>query len=192
MTQAVLVNHGRLLNDLFVACVDGLSGFPDAIEAVFPHALTQLCIVHMVRNSLRFVPWKDRKVVARDLKCIYHAASREDAELELLAFSEAWDSKYPMISQSWWRSWENITPFFAFPPEIRKVIYTTNAIESLNSGFRKIIKTKGSFPNDEAVLRLIYLAFRNISKRWTRPVSNWKQALNQFAIMFEERMPTQF
>ena len=185
-----LKNRG--VNDLFVACVDGLSGFPDAIEAVFPAALTQLCIVHMVRNSLRFVPWKDRKAVARDLKRIYRAASREDAEAELIAFSEAWDGKYPMISPSWWKNWENITPFFAFAPEIRKVIYTTNAIESLNSGFRKIIKTKGSFPNDEAVAKLIYLAYRNISKRWTRPVSNWRQALNQFAIMFDDRMPTQF
>ncbi len=185
-----LKNRG--VGDLFVACVDGLSGFPDAIEAVFPAALTQLCIVHLVRNSLRFVPWKDRKAVARDLKAIYRAASREDAEQELITFSETWDEKYPMISQSWWKNWENVTPFFAFPPEIRKVIYTTNAIESLNSGFRKIIKTKGSFPNDEAVLKLIYLAFRNISKKWTRPVGNWRQALNQFAIMFDDRMPTQF
>jgi len=185
-----LKNRG--VSDLFIACVDGLTGFPDAIEAVFPHALTQLCIVHMVRNSLRFVPWKDRRVVARDLKRIYRSASREDAEQELIAFAEAWDGKYPMISQSWWRNWENITPFFAFPPEIRKVIYTTNAIESLNSGFRKIIKTKGSFPNDEAITKLIYLAYGNISKKWTRPVGNWRQALNQFAIMFEDRMPTQF
>lgn len=184
--------RNRGVNDVFVACVDGLAGFPDAIEAVFPAALTQLCIVHVVRNSLRFVPYKDRKVVARDLKRIYQAASREDAESELISFSESWDSKYPMISQSWWKNWENVTPFFAFPPEIRKVIYTTNAVESLNSGFRKILKTKGSFPNDEAVARLIYLAYRNISRRWTRPVGNWKQALNQFAIMFDDRMPTQF
>jgi putative transposase len=161
-------------------------------RTVFPSALTQLCIVHMVRNSLKFVPSKDRKAVARGLKAIYRAASREDAENELVAFSESWDEKYPMISQSWWKNRENITPFFAFAPEIRKVIYTTNTIESLNSGFRRVLKTKGSFPNDEAVLKLIYLAYRNISRKWTRPVSNWRQALNQFAIMFDDRMPAQF
>lgn len=182
--------QNRGVKDMFIACVDGLTGFPDAIEATFPHTLTQLCIVHMVRNSLRFVPWKQRKEVARDLKTIYQAASAEQAEQALLDFSEKWDSKYPMISQSWWNHWDNLTPFYSFPPEIRKVIYTTNAIESLNSSFRRILKTKGSFPNDEAVFKLIYLSFKNIAKKWTRPIANWSLALNQFAIMFPERLPT--
>ena len=183
-----LKNRG--LKDIFIACVDGLSGFPEAIEATFPRTLTQLCIVHMVRNSLKFVPWKQRKQVARDLKTIYQAATVEQAEQALMDFSEKWDATFPMISQSWWRHWDHLSTFFDFPPEIRKVIYTTNAIESLNSSFRKVLKTKGSFPNDEAVFKLIYLAFKNIAKKWTRPIPNWSLALNQFAIMFPDRMPT--
>jgi putative transposase len=183
-----LKNRG--LKDIFIACVEGLTGFPEAIEATFPHTLTQLCIVHMVRNSLQFVPWKARKEVARDLKTIYQAVTVEQAEAALVTFSDKWDAKYPMISQSWWRHWDNLTTFLALPPEIRKVIYTTNAVESLNSSFRKILKTKGSFPNDEAVFKLIYLAFGNIAKKWTRPISNWPLALNQFAILFPDRLPT--
>lgn len=182
-----LKNRG--LRDMFIACVDGLSGFPEAIEATFPHTLTQLCIVHMVRNSLKFVPWKQRKEVARDLKNLYQAATVEQAEQALVNFSDKWDTKYPMIAQSWWRHWDNLTSFFSFPPEIRKVIYTTNAVESLNSSFRKVLKTKGSFPNDEAVFKLIYLVFKNIAKKWTRPIANWPLALNQFAILFPERLP---
>ena len=182
-----LKNRG--MKDMFIACVDGLSGFPEAIEATFPHTLTQLCIVHMVRNSLKFVPWKQRKEVARDLKTIYQAATTEKAEQALVEFSNKWDGKYPMISQSWWRNWDNLTSFFNFPPEIRRVIYTTNAVESLNSSFRKVLKTKGSFPNDEAVFKLIYLAFKNIAKKWTRPIANWPLALNQFAILFPDRLP---
>ena len=181
--------QNRGLKDMFIACVDGLTGFPDAIEATFPHTLTQLCIVHMVRNSLRFVPWKERKEVARDLKTIYQAATPQEAEQALVDFSDKWDKKYPMIAQSWWNHWDNLTTFFNFPPEIRKVIYTTNAIESLNSCFRRVLKTKGSFPNDEAVFKLLFLAFRNIAKKWTRPISNWPLALNQFAIMFPDRLP---
>ena len=182
-----LKNRG--MKDMFIACVDGLSGFPEAIEATFPHTLTQLCIVHIVRNSLKFVPWKQRKEVARDLKTIYQAATTEKAEQALVDFSNKWDGKYPMISQSWWRNWDNLTSFFNFPPEIRRVIYTTNAVESLNSSFRKVLKTKGSFPNDEAVFKLIYLAFKNIAKKWTRPIANWPLALNQFAILFPDRLP---
>lgn len=182
-----LKNRG--IRDMFIACVDGLTGFPEAIEASFPHTLTQLCIVHMVRNSLRFVPWKQRKEVARDLKTIYQAATTEAAEQALVDFSDKWDGKYPMISQSWWRHWDNLTTFLALPPEIRKVIYTTNAVESLNSSFRKMLKTKGSFPNDEAVFKLIYLAFKNIARKWTRPIANWSLALNQFAILFPDRLP---
>lgn len=183
-----LKNRG--LKDMFIACVDGLSGFPEAIEASFPRTLTQLCIVHMVRNSLKFVPWKERKQVASDLKTIYQAATVEEAEQALVDFSDKWDRKYLMISQSWYRQWDNLTTFFNFPPDIRKVIYTTNAIESLNKSFRKILKTKGSLPNDEAVFKLIYLSFKNISKNWTRPISNWPLALNQFAILFPDRLPT--
>lgn len=181
--------QNRGVKDMFIACVDGLTGFPEAIEATFPYTLTQLCIVHMVRNSLRFVPWKERKQVAADLRTIYQAASAEQAQQALLDFSERWDSKYPMISQSWWRHWDNLSTFFDFPPEIRKIIYTTNAIESLNSSFRSVLKTKGSFPNDEAVFKLSYLSFKNIAKKWTRPISNWPLALNQFAIMFPDRLP---
>ena len=135
-------------------------------------------MVHRIRNSLRFVPWKDRKKVAKDLKSIYQAATVEQAEHALQVFSETWDANYPMISQSWHRHWDNLTVFFDFPPEIRKVIYTTNAIESLNSSFRKVLKTKGSFPNDEAVFKLIFLASKNISKHWTRPIANWPLALH--------------
>ena len=183
-----LKNRG--VRDMFIACVDGLSGFPEAIEATFPQALTQLCIVHMVRNSLKFVPWKERKQVAKDLKSIYQAATLEEAEQELVQFSDKWDGKYPMISKSWWNHWQNLTTFFDFPPDIRKVIYTTNAIESLNKSFRKVLKTKGSLPNDEAVFKLIFLAFKPIAKRWTRPISNWPLALNQFAILFPDRIPS--
>lgn len=182
-----LKNRG--IREMFIACVDGLSGFPEAIETSFPHTLTQLCIVHMVRNSFRFVPWKQRTEVARDLKTIYQAATTEAAEQALVDFSDKWDGKYPMISQSWWRHWDNLTTFLALPPEIRKVIYTTNAVESLNSSFRKVLKTKGSFPNDEAVFKLIYLAFKNTARKWTRPIANWSLALNQFAILFPDRLP---
>lgn len=182
-----LKNRG--LKDIFIACVDGLSGFPEAIEAAFPQTLIQLCIVHMIRNSLKFVPWKQRKQVAHDLKTIYQAATLEQAEQALTDFSEKWDDAFPMISQSWWRHWDNLSTFFDFPPEIRKVIYTTNAVESLNSSFRKVLKTKRSFPNDESVYKLIYLALKNIAKKWTRPIPNWALALNQFAIMFQDRLP---
>lgn len=182
-----LKNRG--LEDVFICCVDGLSGFEEAIEAVYPQTVVQLCIVHMVRNSLKFVTWKDRKAVAADLKAVYRAATVEQAEQQLVRFAETWDVKYPTISRSWLAHWERITPFFAYPPEIRKVIYTTNAIESLNRSMRKILKTRGALPSDEAVLKLMYLALRRISQRWTMPIRDWKAALNRFAIEFEGRMP---
>jgi putative transposase len=184
-----LKNRG--VDDLFIACVDGLSGFPEAVEAAFPQTQVQLCIVHMVRNSLRYVPWKQRKAVAADLKNIYQAASEKEAESQLTAFEEKWDAHFPTISQSWRQHWVHITPFFAFPPEIRRAIYTTNAIESLNGTLRKIIKTRRVFPSEQAATKLLYLALQNIAKKWTRPIRNWRKALNQFAIFFEGRVPTQ-
>ena len=181
--------QNRGLKDIFIVCVDGLGGFPEAIETVFPKTQVQLCIVHLVRNSLRFVSWKDRKTVAADLKPIYKAATAEEAESHLEAFEEKWDETYPSISKSWRKHWANIIPFFAYPEDIRKVIYTTNAIESMNRSLRKIIKNRGAFPSDEAATKLMFLALRNISKRWTKPLMNWKAALNRFAIMFEDRAP---
>lgn len=182
-----LRNRGVL--DIFVACVDGLKGFPEAIEAVFPKTQIQLCLVHMVRNSLRYVSWKQRKEVAADLKSIYQAPTAVMAEVELTAFEEKWNATHPSIGQSWRRNWDGITPFFAYSPDIRKVIYTTNAIESLNMSLRKVTKNRGSFPNDESMFKLLYLALNNISKKWTMPIRDWKAALNRFSIEFGERMP---
>lgn len=182
-----LKNRG--VQDIFIACVDGLKGFPEAIETVFPDTQVQVCIVHMVRNSLKYVPWKDRKKVANDLKKIYSAPNEESARQELSHFENKWDNKYPTISDSWKRNWTAITPFLAYPDYIRKAIYTTNAIESLNRSLKKVIKTRGAFPNDESVLKLLYLAMQNISKKWTMPIREWKQALNQFAIIFADRFP---
>lgn len=187
--QVVTEMKNRGVQDIFIACVDGLKGFPEAIEAVYPKTQVQLCIVHMVRNSLRYVSWKHRKEVADDLKVIYQSVSAEQAEVNLTAFAEKWDESHPTISQSWRRNWERIIPFFAYPAEIRKVIYTTNAIESLNMSLRKVTKNRGSFPNDEAMLKLLYLALNNIAKKWTMPIRDWKAALTRFAILFDDRMP---
>jgi transposase-like protein len=178
-----LKNRG--LEDVFIACVDGLTGFPEAIEAVFPKTQVQLCIVHMLRNSLKYVSWKDRKVLCKDLKAVYSASTVEAAELSLSAFSEKWDPQYPTISQSWLNNWERITPFFAYPADIRKAIYTTNAIESLNMTLRKVIKNKRSFPSNE---KLLYLAINNIAKKWTMPIQHWKAAMNRFSIEFGDRV----
>ena len=188
--QVVTELKNRGLQDIFIACVDGLKGFPEAIEVVYPNTQVQLCIVHMVRNSLKFVSWKQRKEVADDLKLIYQSATAEQAELELTAFEAKWDATHPTISQSWRRNWDQIIPFFAYPADIRKVIYTTNAIESLNMSLRKVTKNRGSFPNDEAMFKLLYLALRNIAKKWTLPIRDWKAAMNRFSILFEDRMPT--
>ena len=178
----------RGVQDIFIACVDGLKGFPEAIEAVYPKAAVQLCIVHMVRNSLNFVSWKLQREVAADLKAIYTSATVERAEQMLDAFETRWDKDYPSIGQSWRRNWSRVIPFFDYPPEIRKVIYTTNAIESINMSLRKVIKTRSSFPTDEAVTRLFYLALNNISKNWSMPIRDWKAALNRFTIQFEDRL----
>lgn len=182
-----LSNRG--VKDIFIACIDGLKGFGDAINSVFPQTEIQQSIIHMVRNSLKYVSWKDRKQVASDLKKIYQSPTEEQARTELDKFSEIWDDKYPLITRSWRNNWEGITPFFAYPDYIRKAIYTTNAIESLNNSMKKVLKTKGSFPNDEAVFKLMYLALNNVSKKWTMPIRNWGLALNQFAISFGDRMP---
>lgn len=186
--QVVTELKNRGVSDIFIACVDGLKGFAEAIEAVYPKAQVQLCLVHMVRYSLQYVSWKHRKEVAADLKNIYQSATREEAERQLAKFAEKWDRVYASISQSWRRNWERITPFFAYPPEIRRVIYTTNAIESVNMSLRKIIKNRGSFPSEEAAVKLLYLALRNISQKWTMPIKDWKAALNQFSIIFDGRM----
>ena len=181
-----LKNRG--VKDMFIACVDGLKGFPEAIESVYPETQIQLCIVHMVRNSLRFVPWKDKKAVVADLKTIYTATNAEVAKENLNAFRSKWNEKYPTIADSWERNWEGLIPFLSYPDYIRKAIYTTNAIESLNRSLRKVSKNRGSFPNDESALKLLYLALRNISKKWTMPIRLWKQALNQFVILFPGRL----
>jgi len=186
--QVVTELKNRGVQDIFIACVDGLKGFPDAIEAVYPKAAVQLCIVHMVRNSLHFVPWKIQKEVAADLRTIYTAATSDEADLMLTQFEAKWDQQYLPIGQSWRRNWERIIPFFDYPAEIRKVIYTTNAIESINMSLRKVIKTRSSFPTDEAVSKLFYLALNNISKKWTMPIRDWKGALNRFTIQFDDRM----
>lgn len=182
-----LKNRG--VEDILIVCCDGLKGFPEAIEAVFPKTVVQTCLVHMIRNSTRYVAYKDRKAVSAALKPVYTAASREDALEALGEFDKTWGERYPMIVQSWMANWERIVPFLDFPPDIRKAIYTTNAIESVNSQVRKLIKNRGHFPNDDAAIKLIYLALINAEKRWTMPIRNWKLALNQFAILFEGRLP---
>jgi putative transposase len=181
--------NNRGVQDIFIACVDGLKGFPEAIETVFPRTQVQLCLVHMVRHSLKYVSWKQRKEVAADLKTIYQAATAEQAEMNLAEFEAKWDKTHPSIGQSWRRNWERIIPFFAYSAEIRKVIYTTNAIESLNMSLRKVTTNRGSFPNDAAMFKLLYLALNNIAKKWSRPVKDWKAALNRFSILYEARMP---
>ena len=172
---------------MFLACVDGLKGFPQAIESVFPHAQVQLCIVHLTRASLNYVSWKERKAVAQDLKAIYRAETVETAEHELNTFSKKWDARYPTISSLWKRHWERVIPFFAYPAEIRRIVYTTNAVESLNMSLRKIIKTRGSFPSEEAALKLLFLALRNVVDRW-EIVQHWKAALSRFTILWEDRI----
>ena len=182
----------RGLKDIFIAAVDGLSGFPEAINTVYPKTKIQLCIVHMVRNSLKFVSWKERKTVAADLKKIYASLTVDEAERELDAFAQRWDAKFPSISASWRKHWPNLITLFDYPDDIRKVIYTTNAIESLNSVIRKAINNRKVFPNDDSALKVVYLAIQAASKKWTMPIHHWKNALNRFMIEFPDRMPEQF
>jgi len=181
-----LKNRG--LEDILIACVDGLKGFPEAIQTVYPQTHIQLCIVHMVRNSMKFVPWRDYKEVAGDLKRVYRSATEEDALRELDQVDDKWGAKYPQISRSWRQNWDNLNTLFSYPHEIRKAIYTTNAIESLNSVIRKAIKKRKLFPNDDAAKKVVYLATREASKKWTMPIRNWRSALNHFMIVFDERL----
>jgi transposase-like protein len=178
----------RGVNDILIAVVDGLKGFPEAITTVYPQTLVQTCIVHLIRNSLAFVTWKDRKAIMPSIKAIYRAENAEAAAARLEDFEAEWGKRYPAIGQMWRRAWEHVTPFFAFAPGIRKMIYTTNAVEALHRSLRKIIKTRGSFPTDEAALKLLYLAIRNAGLRWRRGIE-WTAAMGQFAIQFGDRFP---
>ncbi|MDV5047627.1 IS256 family transposase [Vibrio diabolicus] len=180
--------QNRGVKDILIACVDGLKGFPDAINTAFPNTQIQLCIVHMVRNSMKYVPWKDYKAVAVDLKAIYQSKTEDEALIALEKFADKWDAKYPQISRSWTTHWANLNTLFNYPEDIRKAIYTTNAIESLNSVIRKAIKKRKLFPTDESARKVIFLAIQDASKRWTMPIRNWRQALNRFMIMFEDRL----
>jgi putative transposase len=187
--QVLTEIQNRGVKDIFIACVDGLKGFPDAIETLFPQTQVQLCIVHLIRASLNYVPWNKRKAVAADLKTIYQAATAAEAELRLTEFAARWDGAYPMVSQVWRRNWTRVTPFFGYPMEIRKAIYTTNTIEALNRQLRKTLKTKGAFPTEEAALKLLFMALQQAQKKWTMPIHNWRAALNYFTILWPERMP---
>jgi putative transposase len=181
--------QNRGVRDILIASVDGLTGFPDAIQSVFAKTEIQLCIVHLVRNSLRYVPWKNRRAVARDLKKVYTAATAEAAARELDAFEAAWGDQYPMAARSWRSRWENVIPFFSYPEPIRKVIYTTNAVESLNAQLRQVTKRRGAFPTEDSVRKVLYLAISRAAKRWTMPVQDWPAALNYFSIVFAGRVP---
>lgn len=178
----------RGVKDILFACMDGLTGFPEAVRAIFPNTIVQLCIVHMVRNSTKFVSYKDLKAICRDLKKIYGSTNEEEALDELEAFGAIWDSKYPMIKKSWEKHWNDLKEFFSYPEEIRKLIYTTNAIESLNYTLRKVTKNRNAFPDDDSVYKIMYLAINNISKKWTKPVRNWGVIINQLSIMFGDRV----
>ena len=178
----------RGVNDILIACVDGLKGFPDAINSEYPETQVELCIVHMVRNSMRFVPWRDYKAVTADLKRISQAPTEEEALQQLETFEETWDDDYPQIAKSWRSHWDNLNTFFAYPPAIRKAIYTTNAIESLNSVIRKATRQRKVFPTEKSALKVVYLAIMDASKKWTMPIRNWKPALNRFTILFGERV----
>jgi len=182
-----LKNRG--LEDIFVLCADGLKGLPESVEAAFPQALFQTCIVHMMRHSLNYVPYTDKKAVAADLKKIYQAATVEMAMELLDEFEITWGEKYPAIVRSWRNNWEKIIPFFQFPAEIRTVIYTTNIVESLNSTLRKAVRNRGHFSTEDSIMKVLYLAIKRVSKKWNMPIRNWKQALNHFAIIFSDRFP---
>lgn len=181
-----LKNRG--LADILIACMDGLKGFPEAVAATFPETRIQLCIVHMVRNSVKYVSWKDRKEICGDLKKIYRSPTEVEGLSCLQDFSKKWDAKYPMISQSWKNNWENLNEFFSYPDDIRRAIYTTNAIESLNSSLKKVTQKRSAFPNDDSIYKVLYLALTQASKKWTMPIREWGVALNQFAIHFGERV----
>ena len=180
--------QNRGVEDILIACVDGLKGFPEAINTVYPETHIQLCIVHMIRNSLRFVSWKHYKAVTADLKLIYQADTEEIALANLDAFSAKWDEQYPQISKSWNSNWNNLNTFYRYPRDIRKAIYTTNAIESLNSVIRKAIKNRKVFPSDDSAKKVIFLAIKSASKKWSKPIHSWRAAMNRFIIEFEDRL----
>jgi putative transposase len=185
--QVLTELKNRGVKDIFIACVDGLKGFPEAIETVYPQAEVQLCLVHLTRASLNYVNWKERKLVAAGLRQIYRAATAEQAATELESFAETWDGKYPAISRMWRRNWERVIPMFEYPAEIRRVIYTTNAVESLHMTLRKVIKNRGSFPSEEAALKMLYLALKKVAGKW-RQVQHWKEALGHFTILCQDRI----
>lgn len=181
-----LKNRG--VEDIFIACIDGLKGFPEAINSVFPQTHIQLCVVHMIRNSTMYVSYKERRTICADLKEIYSAPTEKQGLAALDDFASKWDVKYPMISKSWKNNWSNLCEFFAYPPDIRRIIYTTNSIESLNFSLRKVTKNRSAFPNDDAIYKIMYLALTNASKKWTMPIRDWGAALNQFAVYFGDRV----
>jgi putative transposase len=185
--QVLTELKNRGVKDIFIACVDGLKGFPEAIETVYPQAEVQLCLVHLTRASLNYVNWKERKLVAAGLRQIYRAATAEQAATELESFAATWDGKYPAISRMWRRNWERVIPMFEYPAEIRRVIYTTNAVESLHMTLRKVIKNRGSFPSEEAALKMLYLALKKVAGKW-RQVQHWKEALGHFTILCQDRI----
>ncbi len=187
--QVLTELKNRGLEDIFILCADGLKGLPEAVETTFPKAIFQTCIVHMVRHSLNYVPYKEKKAVAADLKKIYESSTVESAEQALDEFEETWGERYPIIVKSWRNNWEKVTPFMQFPAEIRKVIYTTNIVESLNNTLRKSVRNRGHFPTEDALLKVLYLSIKGVSKRWTMPIRDWGLALNRFAIMFPDRYP---
>lgn len=180
--------NNRGVKDILIACVDGLKGFPEAINAVFPETEVQLCIVHQIRNSLKYVASKDQKAFMTDLKPVYKALTREAAEMALDELEEKWGTKYPVVIKSWRSKWQNTAVFFKYPEHIRRVIYTTNAIEAVHRQFRKLTKTKGAFPNENSLLKLLYAGIQNASKKWTMPIRNWSLTLSQLAIYFEGRL----
>ena len=187
--QSLTELRNRGLEDIFILCADGLNGLPEAVEGTFPKALFQTCIVHMVRHSLNYVPYNEKKAVATDLKKIYESSTVKSAIIALDDFELTWGDKYPVIVKSWRNNWEKITPFMQFPPEIRKVIYTTNIVESLNNTLRKSVRNRGHFPTEDALMKVLYLAIQGVSKKWTMPIHDWKLALNRFAIIFADRFP---
>jgi putative transposase len=180
--------RSRGVQDILIACVDGLKGFPEAIESVFPQSEIQICMVHMVRNSMKFVSWKDRKEIAAGLKDVYQAPTEEAGRMALDTFAAKWDGKYPMVSRSWYENWPRVIPLFSCPQEIRRLIYTTNAIESLNNTLKKTLKTKYCFPTDEAAIKQVYLSVLRAIRKWGLPVRDWNKAINQFMIKFNDRL----
>lgn len=180
--------HNRGVEDILIASIDGLKGFPEAINSVFPHTQVQLCVVHQIRNSLKYVGSNNQKQFAKELKAVYRAFSKEEAEYELDKLEEKWGDKYPIVFQSWRNKWENLSVYFQYPADIRRVIYTTNVIESVHRQFRKLTKTKGAFPNDESLLKLLFMGIKNAEQKWTRPIQNWSLTISQLAIHFEGRL----